>query len=191
MADNNSSERISQKLAPTSEGGVKGKKRGLLIGISVVIVIAALVGVIVYLVLAQGGEQRDTEKRNQVITPDNVNEILSDMENSQSVEPGYYTVRMSNDWHFATGDSVSSDAYVENVVENTNDVYFDIVRADNEDEVIYKSPVIPRGSALENIALDIDLESGTYDCVMIYHLVDEEQNTISTLRVTQKIIVEK
>jgi hypothetical protein len=119
-----------------------------------------------------------------------VDEILSDMENAEVVEPGYYTATMTNDWHFATGNAVSEDAYVENVTENTNDVYFDVVLAEDEDNVIYKSPIIPRGSRLENIALDTDLDAGTYNCVLIYHLVDEEQNTVSTLRVTVTITVE-
>lgn len=190
MADNNSSERISQKLAPASEGGVKGKKRGLLIGISVVIIIAALVGIIVYLVMAQGGGQQDIEKRNTVVTPDNVDQVMEEMSNAEYVEPGYYTATMTNEWHFATGDAVSEDAYVENVPENTNDVYFDIVLEEDENNVIYKSPVIPKGSRLENIALDTKLDAGTYNCVMIYHLIDDEQNTVSTLRVTVKVIVE-
>ena len=63
--------------------------------------------------------------------------------------------------------------------------------ADDENKPILKSPVLPRGSELNNIALDVQLSAGTYDCVMVYHLVDEEQNTISTLRVGFTIIVEK
>ena len=77
-------------------------------------------------------------------------------------------------------------AYVEG-----NDVYFDVVLAEDEEHVIYSSPVIPRGGRLEEIALDEVLEAGTYDCVMIYHLIDEEQNTISTLRVAVKVIIQQ
>jgi hypothetical protein len=79
---------------------------------------------------------------------------------------------------------------VENVEKNTNDVYFDILLAEDESHVIYQSPVIPRGGHIEKIALDEDLEPGTYDCICVYHLIDEDQNTISTLRVTLTIIVE-
>lgn len=188
MADNNSSERISQKLAPDSKGG--GGKGGSRVGIIVaIVVIVALIGVVVFLVSGQGADNQE-EKRNVVVTPDNVDEVLENMTNAEFTEPGYYTVTMTNEWHFATGDAVSEDAYVENVAENTNDVYFDIVMEDDEDNVIYKSPVIPRGSRLENIALDTVLDAGTYNCVMIYHLVDDEQNTVSTLRVTVAVVVE-
>lgn len=84
----------------------------------------------------------------------------------------------------------SYDAVVQNVEKNTNDVYFDIVLESDEDRVLYKSPVIPRGGRLEQIALDEKLETGAYNCVVIFHLVDEEQITISTVRVALKIIVE-
>jgi hypothetical protein len=43
---------------------------------------------------------------------------------------------------------------------------------------------------MENITLDEDLDAGTYDCVCIYHLVDENQNTTSTLRVGLTIVVD-
>ena len=171
-----------------SSGNTSNGKRG---GIKIVIaigavVIVALIGVIVYLVIPKETE----EKRNVVVTQDNVEEVIEQMETAEAVEPGYYTVTMNNTWHFADGSAASEDAHVENVVGNTNDVYFDLFLASDEENAIYKSPVIPRGGVLEEIALDKPLEAGTYDCVMIYHLIDEDQNTISTLRVTVTLVIE-
>ncbi len=97
---------------------------------------------------------------------------------------------MNTTWHFETGDSASYDAYVANVAENTNDVYFDIFLEGQEEEPIYQSPVIPRGSEMEEITLDKPLDAGTHNCVLIYHLVDEEQKTVSTLQVGLTIVVE-
>jgi hypothetical protein len=130
------------------------------------------------------------EKRNVVITENNIDEVISNVEEKDHSDPGYYTVTMTNDWHFSTGDAASTDAVVENINTNATDVYFDIVMADDEEHVILKSPVIPVGSKLTNITLDEDLEPGTYDAVCIYHLVDKEQNTLSTVRVSLTIIVE-
>lgn len=163
------------------------KKSKRIIIITATVIIIALLGVIIFLLTKKPEEE---EKRNVVVTQDNVDEVVDDMLNQEYVEPGYYSASMSTTWHFATGDAVSEDAYVENVEENTNDVYFDVVLAENEEEVILKSPVLPRGSELNNIALDTPLDAGTYDCVMIYHLVDEDQNTVSTLRVGFTIVVE-
>lgn len=171
---------------PNQEEKKGGKKT---VGIVVlVLVILVLTGVIIYLLLSRSPEEE--ERRNVVVTPDNVESVLKQMEEEEIVSPGYYTVTMNYDWHFAAADAVSSDAYVENMVENTNDVYFDLFLASDEENTIYKSPVIPVGGRLQDIALDTNLEAGVYDCVAVYHLVDDEQNTVSTLRVTVTVTIE-
>lgn len=182
-------------------GGNGGKGgRGLII-VGALIIIALLAVIAVLLINRSGGsndaasDTSDTantggSRETVVVTQENVENVLDEMANAEYVEPGYYTASMTNEWTFATGDAVSEDAYVENKVENTNDVYFDVVLEDNEEEVIYASPVLPRGAVLENIKLDKPLPAGTHNCVMIYHLVDEDQNTLSTLRVGMKIVVQ-
>lgn len=171
--------------ANSNQAEKKGRKKTVGI-IILVVVILVLVGVILYLLLRKPEEER----RNVVVTPDNVEEVIKQMEDEDFVEPGYYTVTMNYDWHFATGDAVSEDAYVENMTENTNAVYLDLFLTSDEENAIYKSPVIPVGSSLRDIALDQKLDAGTYDCVAVYHLIDDDQNTISTLRVTVTVIVE-
>ena len=152
-----------------------------------VVVIILLLMIILFLFF---WKQKDEEpKRNVVITPDNVEAVIDEMVTQEFVEPGYYSVSMTNTWHFATGDAVSEDAFVENKEENTNDVYFDVFLAENEETPILQSPVIPRGAEFDSIALDTFLEAGTYDCVMTYHLLDEKDETISTVRVSLTIVV--
>lgn len=172
--------------ANINQGGKREKSKiaGIII---LVIIIFLLAGVIIYLLTSQKPEE---ERRNVVVTKDNIEEVIAQMEEEDFVAPGYYTVTMNYDWHFAAGDAVSSNAYVENTEENTNAVYFDLVLAEDEGNVIYKSPVIPVGSTLQDIALDTVLDAGTYDCVAVYHLVDEDQNTLSTLRVTVTVMIE-
>lgn len=185
-------ENIKEKKQPEK------KKTGLfVIGGLAVIIIILLVVVIVLLMrrpeeVAEAPEMSVAEepKRSVVITEDTVDDVVDELLEGDYVAPGYYSVSMSTTWNFATGDSVSEDAFVENLAENTNDVYFDVFLADNEDEAIYQSPILPVGSELNGIALDTALSAGTYDCVMVYHLVDEEQNTLSTLRIAFTIIVE-
>ncbi|WP_044936444.1 hypothetical protein [Pseudobutyrivibrio sp. LB2011] len=169
----------------TNDKGNNVLRIAIIIGI---VIIVALLGVIIYLLINRG-KTEEPEKRNVVVSQENVDEVVEELALQEFVEPGYYEASMSNTWTFATGFDVSEDAYVANVEGNTNDVYFDVVLAEDEDQVIYKSPVIPRGSELNNIALDTPLEAGTYNCVCIYHLIDENQNTISTLRVGITIIV--
>ena len=160
------------------------------------LVIAVLAAVIIVMVLrgkkdtpAQTPEE--PEKRSTLITEDNADEVLQEMADREYVEPGYYNVRMNTEWHFSSGDAESEDAYVENSEMNTSDVYFDVVLAEDETQVLYESPSIPVGSSMHQVKLDKKLDAGTHDCILIYHLVDDKQETISTLRVTLKIIVEK
>lgn len=179
-------------------GKIKGNehkegKSGKIVIIAGILVIIALLGVIIFLLVNGKGEKEEkSAKRNVVVNESNAESVAAQMveEAQEYVEPGYYTVSMDTDWHFSKGDAVSDDAWVDNLAENTNDVYFDVFLADNEDEAIYQSPVIPRGSYLEQIVLDKPLDKGTYDCVIVYHLVDEEQETISTLRVAFTITVD-
>lgn len=163
----------------------KGRKSVMIAAIIIIIVLIILISVLVFLL--RGKEE---PKRNVVVTPENVEEVVEQMAESDYTEPGYYTVNMATEWHFSKGDAISEDARVDNVAGNTNPVYFDVFLAGEEDEPVYRSPVIPVGSFLENIALEKPLEAGAYDCVMVYHLVDESQETISTLRVTLQIVVE-
>ena len=169
------------------------KKEGTVLFIILVVVIIALLAAVLVLLINNKNKSKQTEeagKRNVVATKDNVEEVVEQMLQQEYIEPGYYSCSMSTTWHFAKGNAESEDAYVQNVPENTNDVFFDVVLADDESHVIYQSPVIPRGAELDKIKLDEKLGAGTYDCVVIYHLVDENQETVSTLRVGITIIVE-
>lgn len=175
---------MSDKLTQDKEK--KRNKKAEIISICILFIILM---VVIFIFIFMNGKKEEVQ-RNVVVTKDNVDEVIDNMLEEEYIEPGYYSASMSTEWHFETGDSISEDAYVENLVENTNDVYFDVFLTENEDEPILKSPILPRGSQLEDIALDKVLSAGTYECVMVYHLVDEEQNTVSTLRVGLTIVVE-
>jgi len=157
----------------------------LIIGI---IVILALIGVIVFLLVPK--EKEPEKRRSVIVNENNAEEVIEEMETAEPAEVSYYAVTQNSVWHFKDGNSETYDAYIENIEDNSTDVYFDLFLASDEENSIYESPIIPRGQHLENFKLNTDLEPGTYDCVMIYHLVDENQNTLSTLRVTATIIVE-
>nr|WP_297765369.1 hypothetical protein [uncultured Butyrivibrio sp.] len=159
----------------------------LIVGI---VVILALVGVIVFLLLPK--EKEPEQRRSVVINEQNAEEVVEEMVTAaeKPAEVSYYAVTQNSEWHFKDGKSETYDAYIENSGANSTDVYFDLFLKSDEENAIYESPVIPIGGHLENFKLDKELEPGTYDCVMIYHLIDDKQNTLSTLRVTATIIVE-
>ncbi len=187
----------SQITANKSNGSNKAL---LILGLIVGIVFVAMAAVIIVLLVnmkktdvatAPAASQPEQEKRDVLVTENNVQEIVEQMEQQEYVPPGYYTVTQNYEWHFPTGDSESTDAHVENLPENNNDVYFDLFLVEDEENPIYQSPVIPLGAVLEDFKLDRKLEAGTYDCIMVYHLVDENQNSLSTVSMTVTVIVEK
>lgn len=135
-------------------------------------------------------QEPEPVNRNVVVNAENVEEVLDELDKKEVVPIGYYETIMNSTWNFPSGDEVSSNAYVENAMANTNSVYFDVTLADTN-ETIYESPILPVGSHLENIALDSKLSAGTYDCIVTYHLLNEENRSVSTLKLTLTIIIEQ
>lgn len=166
----------------SNEGTENTKKKGGKIALVICIILIVLLCILIYFLL----HKDDGKKRDVVVNEDNVEEILSDM--MEGVAPGTYQARMNSTWYFESGDKSSSNAYVENAEANQNPVYFDITRSDTN-ETIYESDIIPVGSHLDDITLDEKLPDGTYDCVMTYHLLDNKDETISTVRVGLKIVI--
>lgn len=185
-------------MSNQSGGDAKTKKKTALLVPFLMLVIAAL-GVVILIQHNKNNAVIDTsvtsnaqpaEKRNVVVNKDNVDEILKNLAEEDKTPPGNYEVTMSTTWDFPDGSSPSGNAYVENAVVNTNDVYFDVTLEDTG-ETIYKSPVIPVGSYLKNIELDKPLAKGSYSSIITYSLLDEEQNVLSTVSVGFVINVEK
>lgn len=186
----------------SSSTSEKKSKKGIIALVVCGVIIVTLLVVVVVLAAKNSNLKKEngnnvesqsaTEepKRNVVVTPDNVDEVIKNMKEDEFVPVGSYNATMNSTWNFADGSSASSNAYVENSTSNTNDVYFDLMLADTS-EIIYSSPVIPIGSHLENITLDKVLEAGSYDCVVKYVLVDENQKPLSSLKVAVKVIIEQ
>ena len=148
-----------------------------------------LVAILVLLIVAAVAIfflNRDVDERPTVVTEDNVEQVKEQLE--KPVEDSYYTTEMTVDWTFEDGGAVSSNAYVANAVENTRTVYFDVNLADTG-ELIYSSPYIPVGEELSEIKLDKTLSAGDYDAVVTYHLVDDDNEEITTVSVAVKIHV--
>jgi hypothetical protein len=182
-------------MSAETDNGSKSNVGKIAIAVGIIVIIA-LLSVIAFLLLkkdepATTETAEDITARGVVVNQDNAEKVLDDFVAEPTVPMGYYTVSMTNEWHFSRWDAVSSDAFVRNREENTNDVFFDVFLADDENTPIYKSPIIPRGAELDEIKLGKELGAGSYDCVLIYHLIDGEMKETSTLRVGIKIIVEQ
>ena len=185
-------------MANNAQGGGIGRRGAstplLIIGI---LILAALIGVIIALVMLlnrgqspQEAESAPSAQRTTIVNEENAEEAVREIieEDAERVRPGYYEVVMNTTWHFPDGYSPSSDSYVENAANNTNAVYFDIKMRDTGD-VIYSSPIIPVGGHVENLKMDVNLADDTYDCICEYHLVDENQKSLSTVNMGLTLVV--
>jgi len=184
---------MAENAVQSGRDSRRGASRALVvIGI---LILAALVGVIIALLMLLRQPEPEPEpepeptQRTVVIHPEGAEQQIEEIVNQEPVAPGYYQVSMTMDWIFPDGASPSTNAFVRNRDTNTNDVYFDIMMRDTR-EVIYESPIIPLGDYINNITLDKDLDPGIYSCLLVYHLVDDEQTTISTLNMGLTITVQ-
>ena len=153
------------------------------------IVICALLGVIIYLLTRPDTPPQEEIIYNNVVTPDNVDQIISRMEQEEKTPVGAYEVSMNTDWVFPDGKSSSTNAFVENATTNQNTVYFTIALTDS-DEDIYRSPYLTVGSHLADIKLDSPLSAGVYNATITYHLVDDDFKELSSVSLYMTITIE-
>lgn len=184
--------RKEAESAKNNPGKGKGGKKKVVLIVVLAIVILALAAVIIFLLLRKGTASvtKDDTVPNTIVTKDNVDEVMKDLD-KEMTPVGSYELSMTTTWNFKNGSAISKDAFIENVETNPNSVYATIEIADTGEQ-IYKSPVLQRGSHVENIKLDAKLKKGTYDCVCTYHILnDAETDETSSTRVTMTVIVKK
>lgn len=190
-------------MSDNSKGQDKAKGAGtskslLIVCIVAAVIIAVLIGIIVVMMNSSKSNEnvtiegsKENEKRPVLLTEDNIDEMAGQILDQSEPEgiPMSYQVTMNSTWEFEDGESASRNAYVANSENNETPVYFDVIRNDTQ-EVIYQSPVIPLGMDLEDIVLDVDLDAGNYECTLVYHLLDEDQNTLTTVNMWLMVKVE-
>jgi hypothetical protein len=163
----------------------EGGRKKIIVIVVVVIVLIAIIATVVFAFLMGKG---DTNKK-ETITPENVEERVDEIFNRDMGSiPQYYTATQNSVWAFPDGNSAGS-AYVENVQDNETPVYFDLI-VDDTGEVVYSSPILELGARLDSFRLDKYLDKGEYNCTVVYHLVDQDQNTLTTVNVGVTVIVE-
>lgn len=195
MSVEKSKQKLSDRYSSTKNSEKNTKKNNSsanrMLLIVTIVILLLVVGTIAIASLGKSDGGKDSinpDAYNLVVAPDNIDKQLE--ERTSTVAPGSYDVCMNNNWKFNNARSSSGNAYVENLTTNTNTVYFEIIRNDNE-ECIYRSPFIPVGSSLKNVKLTNEqLTKGTYHCTLVYHLVDSDYNDVSHVNISLDVIIE-
>lgn len=186
---------MSNKENPASKGS-----KWIIIAVIAVLTVALIV-CIVLLVSRSGdtGENQLNVNNNDNDAPptaldrgfvdeSNVDNIMSEL--SDKVEEGMFECMMSTSWTFEDGASASPNSYVANVENNLHAIFFDVY-IDPTEELIYSSPILPVGSEIRGIKLDKELSAGDYDAIVMYTLVNEDYEEVSTVGFRITITVKK
>lgn len=166
------------------------KKKNIVVIIAFAVLVIALAVCIILLVLKPGGEQSEQPEPGSTISPaaaalergfvdeNVVQDIMSEM--ADKVEEGMFECKMTTTWTFEDSDSVSPNAYVANVESNRYTLYFDVYQ-DGTEELLYSSPMLPVGTEFQEIKLEKDLPAGEYKAVVMYTMVDDNYEEVSSV----------
>ncbi len=149
-------------------GEKKSKKKVIIIAIIVsLLMVIGVLGFVIYSLLhkEKTPEPRRDVSEGLIVDADEINKKASEAR---------FTTDMNMIWTFPSGSKVSNNAEIGNSASNQYECYFEVY-LDNEDQtLLYSSPVLPVGKRLEKLELDQTLPDGTYDAVCTYHVLDDE-----------------
>ena len=173
----NQEERSRQEGASGQEGvssqeenqKVRRKKRMIIIAF-VILLVALIICILLLL-------RKPEEEGRNFVDRDYVDTIMEDM--TEKVAEGMFECMMTTELTFENGDSESPNAYVANVENNRYTIYFDVYEKESN-ELLYSSPLLPVGTEIRNIKLDKKLAAGEYKAVVMYTLVDDDEQEVSS-----------
>lgn len=166
-----------------------GKSRRGIIILAFAVLITAL-AVCIVLLLSRKEDSNDTPVETRpmsaaekalergFVDENSVSDIMEEMDDK--VAEGMFECKMTTTWTFEDSDSVSPNAYVANVENNLHTLYFDVYDNSTK-ELLYSSPMLPIGTEISDIKLEKELSPGDYDAVVMYTLVDENYEEVSTV----------
>lgn len=175
----------------------KQKKVVILAIIAIVILLVAL-GLCIALLVGKSNGGQGANPDDEVtpaaaalergfVNEEAAGDIMEEM--TEKVAEGMFECKMTTSWVFKDADSVSPNAYVANVESNLHTIYFDVY-LDGTDELVYSSPLLPVGTEFQEVKLEKKLPAGEYNAVVMYTLVDENYEEVSSagFRITISVL---
>jgi hypothetical protein len=153
---------------------MKNQKKVTIVAFAVLCI--ALVVCVVLLLTRSKEESKELDR--DFVDQSNTDTVMEDI--GDKVAEGMFECSMTTSWVFEDGKSESPNAYVANVENNLHTIYFDVYNSAT-DELLYSSPMLPVGTEIKNIKLDKELQKGEYDAVVMYTLVNEENEEVSSV----------
>lgn len=182
----------------------KGRRLAVIGIIAAVIIIILLVVCIVLLITRSGSSSKSSDASQSgyqagsqsgdassvldrgFVDNTNTNDIVTDM--AEQVKEGMFHCSMTFDWTFENSNSVSPNAYVANAEDNRYTLYFDVYEKETN-ELLFSSPLLPVGSEFKEVKLEKTLVPGDYKAIVMYTLVNEDYEEVSSAGFTITISI--
>lgn len=145
--------------------GKTGRKKKIVI-IIILGVLVAVIGVLGFVIYRLLNKEEPLRAVSEGL-------IVDDNYDKKAAE-ARFTTDMNMIWAFPSGSTVSSNAEIGNSSSNLYECYFEVYLDDEEQTLLYSSPVLPVGKQLDQLKLNQVLPDGTYDAVCTYHILDDE-----------------
>lgn len=147
--------------------GKKTKKKAVIIAaVVLLIIVIGIMGAVIYTLM----NKKEAARERAV----SAGLLVDGDEIDQKAADARFTTDMNMIWTFESGSRISYNAIIGNSSDNLYECYFEVYLDDEEQTLLYSSPVLPVGKRLDGLTLDKPLEDGTYDAVCTYHLLDDE-----------------
>lgn len=164
MADENK-EISNQKTS--NNAAKKSSKLIIIISIVFVLVVSAM-GAVIYSLLNKDSAPAERMASEGLVVNGNLNKKASE---------ATFTTHMNTTWTFPKGQRVSDNAVIGNSEDNEYEIFFEVFLEDEQQTLLYSSPVLPIGKELDKLELDKALPTGEYPAMCTYHLIDDEDPT--------------
>lgn len=156
-------------------GTSKKKKVMITLIVIILLVVIAVLGFIIYKLLHKEPEDRGVSEG--LVTDETMEQDNGEM----------FTTDMNMTWYFPSGKRTSLNARVGNSKDNAHPVYFEVYLNDEEQTLLYSSPVIPVGQRLKKLKLDKALPDGEHSALCTFHLLKDDDPKEEVSRVSFQV----
>lgn len=152
------------KKEETSGGTGKKKKIANKIFVFLLLVVIVILGIIIYKLLHKEPEDRRASEG-----------LAVDPTADENYDPTF-TTDMNMVWVFPSGKRTSTNAQIGNSGDNQYPAYFEVFLDDEDQTLLYSSPVLPVGKRLNKLKLDKTLSDGEHPAICTFHILKDEES---------------
>lgn len=149
----------------------KVKPRGKILIAVLVTVLVVVIGVLGGIIFQLMNKPEETTRQDRRISE---GLAVGNEESNSKASDARFTTDMNMVWTFPSGSPISNNAIIGNSPSNLYECYFEVYLNDEEQTLLYSSPVLPVGTRLDQLELDQALPDGDYEATCTFHLLDDE-----------------